>query len=217
MLNRQTFKDAQRGRLYEAAEFNRLKNTVSRLTAEVERLHRNMLHVRHAITHDGGGTYPPFGDHPDTYAIKWVHLTYDAEAGDKGHVLSYWDGASVSPVHDDEPDDFVHNIAQWGQLNDLYSPYIPEGTLIKCYYQNGAWFTDWWDQTTVYRGELTAEMEATDEEGTMDSLMPLDGPDLGLSTITFKNIFGDAGVSGAIVEVIWNSWLKQWELLQIIC
>lgn len=215
---RRTFEDASRGKLYSAREFNRLKNTVSELSGGPTRLQRDMWKVRHAITHDGGGTYPAFSTQPDTYAVKWVHLTYTAAAGKNSRTLTYWDGDSASPVNDTEGDDFVHNIARWGQSGDLYSPYIPEGTLIECYFQNGAWFTEFWNQTTMVRGTLTADMDASDLTASIDNLKIMNGAGLGgLTSLTFANTYGDAGTAGGIVTVVWNAHEEQWELLQLVC
>lgn len=214
---RRTFADAKAGELYSAREFNRLKNTLSDLTGHPTFLRRGMLPVRHAITHNGGGTYPAFSAQPDTYAVKWVHLTYTAAAGKNGYTLTYWDGASVSPVNASSADDYVHNIARWGTSGDLYSPYIPEGTLIECYYNQGSWFTEWWAQGVLYKGTLTADLDALDATGTINTLQAIEGPDLGLSTITFQNIWGEAASSGAICVVYWNATAEQWELLKYTC
>lgn len=86
--------------------------------------------VRHAITvAPDSGTYPTSSTSPDTYPIKFVRLSYTESPGLQGHTLSY-----LAPS-DPGPDDFVHNIA------GASGNYIPEGTLIWCYFVTGQWFT----------------------------------------------------------------------------
>lgn len=145
-------------------------------------------HVRHAITVSVSGSYPAITANPNTYAIKWIKLTYSEAAGNQTPTMTYLDSGTGTPASA-VADDYVLNIQKMGST---YA-YIPEGQLIACYYCQGAWFTDY--HAVVYkpniRFRLTQALTVADSTklGTILNQwgLGINNPNTGAGAITLYN------------------------------
>lgn len=214
---RKTFDLAKPNKLYSAREFNRLVGTVSdnsSLSADRGRL---FLPVRHAITaQDGETEYPAFGDYPNVYPIKFIMMEYAPTPGDVSRTTLYLDGGGTSPSSSAK-DDVVMNVREWGNDSSLYTPYIPEGSIIQLYFANGVWFTNCNVMTTRFRGQLVGGLAEIDTDIVVDELIPLNGQLMGFTSLTALNIHSWAGLDNADCRVEWNAYDKAWELFQVDC
>jgi hypothetical protein len=211
------FAPARMNERYSAREFNRLTGTVSRretLSTETPDL---FLPVRHAITvEDAEENYPEFGDYPNLYPVQWILIDYPRTPGGVDDDVTYLDGGELTPGSP-EPDNMVLNVYQWGNDSALYTPYIPKGSIIQCYFANGQWFTHTNVMTTRFRGQLDGAITGASETATVDNLLPLNGRLMGFDDLTAKNIHEWDGDNNADCRVEWNAYEKQWELMQLTC